>query len=100
MWVLSQITRPEMRMKAVFEIGNIKVLLYLLENGSARYSELLREVIPSRSTLALTLRDLQEDQIVERRVEATRPVQTWYSLTSTGKEIAEHLSDIKKLISE
>jgi len=88
-----------MKMEAIFEISNIKVLLYLLEKGNARYSELLRDVIPSRSTLALTLKDLQDDHLVERKVEATRPVQTWYILTSRARKIAEHLSAIKKLTS-
>lgn len=88
-----------MKMKAIFEIAIIKVLLYLFETDNTRYSELLDEVIQSRSTLALSLRDLQDDQLIERRVIATRPVQTRYTLTSSGKDVAEHLSTIKKLIS-
>jgi DNA-binding HxlR family transcriptional regulator len=88
-----------MKIRAVLEINSIKVLMYLLENGNARYSELLSDLIPSRSTLALTLRCLQDDQLIERNVKASRPVQTWYTLTSTGREVAEHLSAIKKLVS-
>ena len=86
-------------MKAVIEIAIIKVLLYLFDRGNARYSELLEEAIQSRSTLALALRELQEEQLVERQVMDTRPVQTMYALTSFGKKVAEHLSAIKKLIS-
>jgi len=89
-----------MEMKDVLEIAIIKVLLYLFETNDARYSEFLDEAIQSRSTLALALRDLQDDQLIERRVLATRPVQTWYTLTSIGKEVAKHLSAIKKLISQ
>jgi len=74
----------------------VKVLLYLFERRDARYSEILGEAVLSRSTLALTLRDLQEDQLIERRVIATRPVQTRYTLTGRGREIAEHLYAIKK----
>ena len=85
-------------MKDVFEIAIIKILLYLFETNDARYSELLDEVIQSRSTLALSLRDLQDDQLIERRVLASRPVQTRYTLTSEGKKVAEHLSTVKKLI--
>lgn len=81
----------------VLEIAIIKVLLELFERGNARYSELLGEAIQSRSTLALALRDLQDDQLIERTVIATRPVQTRYTLTGCGKEIAEHLSAVKKL---
>jgi len=87
-------------MHGVFEIGSIKVILYLYNVGSMRYSELLRNLIPSRSTLALTLRDLQEDKLVERRVKVTRPVQTSYTLSDKGKQVAEHLSAIKSLISQ
>lgn len=88
-----------MRMRAVLELSNIRVMLYLLERGSARYSEILRGVGLSRGGLALALRDLQDDELVERRVKETRPIQTTYSLTAKGKEIAKHLEGIKKLIS-
>ena len=87
-----------MKMKDVFEIAIIKVLLYLFETNSARYSELLDEVIQSRSTLALALRDLQDDQLIERSVLASRPVQTRYTLTSKGNKVAEYLSSLKELI--
>jgi DNA-binding HxlR family transcriptional regulator len=87
-----------MKMKAVLELSNVRIMLYLLEKGGARYSEILKSVDLSRGALALTLRDLQEDGLIERRVEATRPVQTTYSLTARGKEIAKHLEGIKKLI--
>jgi len=88
-----------MKMKAVLELSNIRVMLYLLERGSARYSEILKGVGLSRGALALALRDLQDDELIERRVEATRPIQTTYSLTAKGKEIAKHLESIKKLVS-
>ena len=56
------------------------------------------KVVQSRSTLALALKDAQEDQVVERTVEDTRPVQTRYSLTETGREVAEHLLQIRKAV--
>ena len=85
-------------MKAVIDIATIKILLYLFDEGNARCSELMEEVIQSRSTLARALRDLQEEQLIEREVMDTRPVQTRYSLSSQGIEIAEHLSSIKNVI--
>ena len=87
-----------MKMKAVLELSNIRIMLYLLEKGSARYSEILKDVGLSRGALALALRDLQDDGLIERKVEATRPIQTTYSLTTNGKEIAKHLESIKKLV--
>ena len=85
-------------MDAIFDISNIKILLYLLENERARYSELLKYVIPVRSTLALALRELKEDKMIKRRVEDATPVKTWYSLTDLGREAAEHLQALKDLI--
>jgi DNA-binding HxlR family transcriptional regulator len=61
--------------------------------------ELKEEVTRSRSTLALALRELQEERLIEREVVDTRPVQTRYSLTGLGAEVAGHLSEIKRLIS-
>lgn len=87
-----------MKIRAVLELSNIRIMLYLLKRGSARYSEILKNVGLSRGALALTLKDLQDDELIERRVEATRPIQTMYSLTAKGKEIAQHLESIKKLV--
>jgi len=87
-----------MKMKAVLKISTIKVLLYLFEKNNARYSE-LHEAIQSRSTLALALRDLQDDQLIERSVLTSRPVQTRYTLTDEGNKVAEHLSALKLILS-
>jgi DNA-binding HxlR family transcriptional regulator len=89
-----------MKMEDVFEIAIIKILLYLFETNNARYSELLDEAIQSRSTLALALRDLQDEQLIERSVLASRPVQTRYTLTSEGNKVAEHLSTLKLILKE
>jgi len=88
-----------MKMKAVLKISTIKVLLYLFEKNKARYSE-LHEAIQSRSTLSLALRDLQDDQLIERRVIDSRPVQTRYTLTDEGNKVAEHLSAVKLILSD
>lgn len=44
------------------------------------------------------MRELQEEKLIEREVVDTRPVQTRYSLTGLGEEVAGHLSEIKRLI--
>lgn len=87
-----------MRVKAVIDAATIRILLHLHDGGEARYSELMEEVTRSRSTLALALRELQEEGLVEREVVDTRPVQTRYSLTGLGAEVAGHLSEVKRLI--
>jgi len=89
-----------MKLSVVLQITSIKVVLHLYQTTSSRYSELLRNLIESRSTLALALRDLQEEGLIERRVKPTRPVQTSYTLTEDGEQVAEHLSAIERLLSQ
>ena len=81
-------------------IACVKVVLHLYQTANSRYSELLRNLVKSRSTLALALRDLQEEGLINRRVKPTRPVQTSYTLTEKGKQVAEHLSAIARLFSQ
>ena len=86
-----------LKIKEVLELSNIKIILYLYDRA-ARYSDLLKNVVESRSTLALTLKELQEEGLIDRKVKATRPVQTEYMLTDKGKRISEHLFKVKELI--
>ncbi|MCD6504948.1 winged helix-turn-helix transcriptional regulator [Candidatus Bathyarchaeota archaeon] len=85
----------------IFKNTHIKILLYLgNKKKEVRYSDLLRNVIPNRSSLASALRELQKDMIVERKVEATRPIKTFYSLTELGDKIAQHIMAIQELLKE
>jgi DNA-binding HxlR family transcriptional regulator len=80
-------------------------VLYLLASGTRRYSEVLYEVGEiSKKTLTQTLRSLERDGLIARRVIADMPVRVEYSLTPLGWSItsplmamyewaAEHLSD-------
>lgn len=81
----------------IFLLSDIKILVYLEEKGQVRYSELLGKVLQSRSTLANSLRDLQNMGLIKRIVKGTRPVQTYYMLTEKGQSVVEHLMEIKKL---
>ena len=88
-------------MYRIFKNTDIKILLYLgNKKKEVRYSDLLRNVIPNRSSLASALRELQKDMIVERKVEATRPIKTFYSLTELGDKIAQHIMAIQELLKE
>ena len=84
--------------KTIFELSDSKVLLYLLENRTARYSELLAKVIGSSSTLANSLKQLQSSGLVERRIKDTRPLQTEYRLSEKGKRFCELLLEIRKMV--
>jgi DNA-binding HxlR family transcriptional regulator len=82
-------------------------VLYLLASGTRRYSEVFYEVGEiSKKTLTQTLRALERDGLIARRVYAEVPAKVEYSLTGLGWSIteplmamyewaAEHLVDIE-----
>jgi DNA-binding HxlR family transcriptional regulator len=60
-------------------------VLYLLASGTRRYSEILYEVGEiSKKTLTQTLRALERDGLVARRVAPAVPARVEYSLTRLG----------------
>lgn len=64
------------------------VMLVIGEHGTIRFNELSR-AIPDISTRVLsgTLRTLEADDLVERKVYAEVPPKVEYSLTSIGEEL-------------
>ena len=82
-------------------------VLYLLAGGTRRYSEVFYEVGEiSKKTLTQTLRALERDGLIARRVYAEVPPKVEYSLTPLGWSLtgplmamyewaAEHASDIE-----
>jgi DNA-binding HxlR family transcriptional regulator len=67
-------------------------ILYLLATGTRRYSEVLYEVGEiSKKTLTQTLRALERDGLVARRVIREIPGRVEYSLTPLGWSITEPL---------
>jgi len=81
-------------------------VLYLLANGTRRYSEVFYEVGEiSKKTLTQTLRALERDGLIARRVYAEVPPKVEYSLTPLGWSLtgtlmsmyewaAEHLGEV------
>ncbi|HVG74501.1 MAG TPA: helix-turn-helix domain-containing protein [Thermoleophilaceae bacterium] len=60
-------------------------VVYLLANGTKRYSEVFYEVGEiSKKTLTQTLRSLERDGVIARRVYAEVPARVEYSLTPLG----------------
>jgi DNA-binding HxlR family transcriptional regulator len=60
-------------------------VLYLLANGTRRYSEVFYEVGEiSKKTLTQTLRSLERDGVIARRAYAEVPPRVEYSLTPLG----------------
>ncbi len=82
-------------------------VLYLLASGTRRYSEVFYEVGEiSKKTLTQTLRALERDGLIARRVYAEVPPKVEYSLTPLGWSLtgplmamyewaAEHLDDVE-----
>jgi DNA-binding HxlR family transcriptional regulator len=64
------------------------LILYHLEGGTRRFSELQR-LIPTSSKKMLTkhLRELERDEIVHRKVFAQVPPRVEYSLTKHGQSL-------------
>jgi DNA-binding HxlR family transcriptional regulator len=61
-----------------------------------RYGE-LRKAVPGLSDRLLSqrLRELEEEGLVERRVEAGTPVRVTYSLTEAGQQLDPVLRELK-----
>ena len=65
-------------------------VLYVLKQGTKRYSELQREIPGiSKKMLTQTLRRLESDKIVERTVYAVIPPKTEYNLTIFGDKLID-----------
>jgi DNA-binding HxlR family transcriptional regulator len=64
------------------------ILLHLMEEGTKRFSELKRS-LPGITQKMLTnqLRELEEEDIVERKVYAQIPPKVEYSMTEYGKTL-------------
>lgn len=65
------------------------IILYYLIDSPKRYSELKR-AIPAitEKMLVQHLKQLQEDNLISRKVEQVMPPITVYSLTASGKKLA------------
>lgn len=73
-----------------------RILWYISnQNNLMRYGELKRTVqnITSKM-LTQTLRELEEDQLINRKVYAEVPPRVEYSLTETGKELVPFIDHI------
>ena len=75
----------------------VRILLYLLDNESCRHTD-LSKVIKSRGTLAYSLDELMEEELVKREIVDTKPIESYYTLTEKGKTIAAKLKEIKNTL--
>jgi len=94
---LSSFSHDQMKISDILEGPCVRILFFLHEKGEVRYTR-LAELIPSRGTLSLNLRHLEQEGLVQRNVVATKPIQTLYSLTEKGSRIAGKLAEVKKAL--
>jgi DNA-binding HxlR family transcriptional regulator len=67
-------------------------VLYVLKQGTKRYSEIQREIPEiSKKMLTQTLRRLESDNIVKRKIYPVVPPKTEYNLTAFGNELIKPL---------
>jgi DNA-binding HxlR family transcriptional regulator len=72
------------------------LVMILLEDGTKRFSELQREIGGiSQKMLTQTLRGLERDGLVSRKVHATVPPKVEYALTPLGHTLKDLLYAIK-----
>ena len=76
------------KIKAIGEIGTEWRLIILddLQDGEKRFNELKRSTGASSRTLSRVLDDLQELDLVSRRVE-DQPIATYYRVTEKGEAL-------------
>jgi DNA-binding HxlR family transcriptional regulator len=72
----------------------VQILLLVYSKGEVRHSELER-LIRSRGTLSSNLNNLLEEGLLKRKVVASKPIQSNYSLTEKGKEVTRILTDLR-----
>jgi DNA-binding HxlR family transcriptional regulator len=68
-----------------------------LTNGPMRFGE-LRKAVPGLSDRLLSqrLRELEDEGLVEREVEAGTPVRVTYSLTEIGDELTPAIGELRE----
>jgi DNA-binding HxlR family transcriptional regulator len=73
-------------------------ILWVLREGCLRYGELNRAVVGiTPKMLTQTLKELEADELITRKVYLEVPPKVEYSLTDTGKELIPFISLMRSL---
>ena len=71
-------------------------ILWVLRDGLLRYGELNRVVVGiTPKMLTQTLKELEADELITRKVYFEVPPKVEYSLTETGKELIPFISQMR-----
>jgi DNA-binding HxlR family transcriptional regulator len=85
------------KISRLLQTPSVKILLFLKREGEVRYTD-LTDLITSRGTLSLNLRELDEEGLIQRKVVTTKPIQSYYSLTDKGTRVAQIIEQLDKTI--
>ena len=93
----AETTNPCPVVESIEQIGSPwrLVILHDLQEGEKRFNELKRSTDANSRTLSRVLDDLQETDLVDRRLEEDAPVATYYSLTAKGRSLCPVFDEIK-----
>lgn len=70
-----------------------------LRKGEAGYYKLVKQnFVGSRETFSLLVKTLEKEGIVERKLIDSRPPRVQYNLTRKGKEVAEILLKLDRVL--
>ncbi|MBC8756377.1 helix-turn-helix transcriptional regulator [Kordia sp. YSTF-M3] len=71
-------------------------ILWVLKGGVLRYGELKRAIVGiTPKMLTQTLRELEADELVHRKVYLEVPPKVEYALTTTGKELIPFIEQLR-----
>ena len=71
------------------------IVLHDLQEGEKRFNELQRSTGANSRTLSRVLDDLEEADLVNRRVE-DRPIATYYSLSEPGERLCPVFDELER----
>jgi DNA-binding HxlR family transcriptional regulator len=93
--VVVDVDCPPRRIHALFNAKWTSMTLYVLSFGKSRTGELLRSMPGiSKKMLTQTLRELERDGLVERKVYHVIPPMVEYALTPLGHKFTEPLIEL------
>jgi DNA-binding HxlR family transcriptional regulator len=71
-------------------------ILWVLKEGVLRYGELKRTIVGiTPKMLTQTLKELEADDLISRKVYREVPPRVEYTLTATGKELIPFISQLR-----
>ena len=86
-----------LKISQLIKTPTVRILLGLYQNGDLRHAQ-IAQLTTSRGTLSLSLRELEQEGLIQRKLLDTKPLQSIYSLTEKGKTIAQQLTQIQQNI--